>query len=232
MAVLNGRLVEIFQLEEERAGVLNLPEGYWLQPGQFLPCQNPAVESAVLPTNLFRVIGPKDQLCVGPIPSEWRPGDKLACLSPQGNGFHPPDSARRIGLLALGVPPVRLLTLVGGAMAQNAALTLFCNPAPPADILRWVPPQVEITSLESFQDSLDWLDFLAVDIQHNDLDELTSLLSSTHPPFSGQVLVRTAMPCRGLGACGVCAVKTHHGWRLVCMDGPVFPLKVLLHVAG
>lgn len=232
MTVINGRLLEIFQLGKERAGILDLPESYWLQPGQYLPCQNPAVEKAILPSNLFRVTGPKDQLCVAPIPGQWRPGDELVCLLPQGNGFHLPGSARRIGLLGLGVPPVRLLTLVEDALAQDAALTLFCASAPSAGILHWIPPQVEIATLDALQEDLDWLDFLAVDIERNRLDELTSLLGSEPPNFTGQVLVRTAMPCHGLGKCGVCALKTHHGCRLACVDGPVFLLKELLHVAG
>ena len=50
-------------------------------------------------------------------------------------------------------------------------------------------------------------------------------------PGPGQVLVRTDMPCRGIGECGLCAVRTTRGWQHACTDGPVFQLKELHHVA-
>jgi hypothetical protein len=36
------------------------------------------------------------------------------------------------------------------------------------------------------------------------------------------------MPCAGLAACGVCAVQTRRGWKLACVDGPVFDLKEIM----
>ena len=42
-----------------------------------------------------------------------------------------------------------------------------------------------------------------------------------------QLLIRTAMPCSGLGECGVCAVATRVGWALACSDGPVFDFNTL-----
>jgi len=42
-----------------------------------------------------------------------------------------------------------------------------------------------------------------------------------------QVLVDTPMACHGTAECGVCAVKTKHGWKNACSDGPVFPLAEL-----
>lgn len=211
--------------------MLYLPENCQPHPGQYLPCQNISQEPVILPTNVFRVIGPKGKLCVAPLPANWYPGDGLILLPPQGHGFSLPVSARRVGLLALDDSPARLLTLVEGVLAQDAAVTLFFDALPEGDILSWVPPSVEVVPLTAFHESLDWLDFLAVDINLKNLDELTSLIGDARLNFAGQVLVRTAMPCRGLGACGVCAVKTHQGWRLTCVDGPVFPLKELLHVA-
>jgi len=231
MAELRGKLTEVFQLGNERAGILDLPVKLWPHQGQYLPCQNLSRDSAVLPTNLFNVIGPKGKLSVGLLPGDWDPGNTLAALPPQGHGFDLPADARRVGLLAMGVSPARLLTLVEHALAQDAAITLFCTPTPPGDILDWLPTAVEVSPFTSLLDNLDWPDYLAVEISREDLDDLSALFEESRLPFPGQVLVRTAMPCRGLGECGVCSVKTTQGWKLACKDGPVFPLEELIHVA-
>ncbi|MEK6573063.1 MAG: 2Fe-2S iron-sulfur cluster-binding protein [Chloroflexota bacterium] len=41
-----------------------------------------------------------------------------------------------------------------------------------------------------------------------------------------RALVTCPMPC-GTGACGACAVKTIHGWKMACVDGPFFSLTEL-----
>jgi hypothetical protein len=86
------------------------------------------------------------------------------------------------------------------------------------------------------KENLSWPDFLAVDLAHAELAGLLRFLGLDDPgrpmPFSGQVLIRTDMPCHGVGGCGVCAVQTRRGWRLACVDGPVFDLSEVIHVAG
>ncbi len=231
MDVLKGRLVEVLQLGGERAGILRLPKAHWPLPGQYLPCQKTSTDSSILPIHLFRIFGPKNDLLVQPLPADWRPGDTLTLLSPQGHGFSLPSDARRVGLLALGVSPLRLLALTETALTQDAALTLFCDPTPAPNVLQRIPPQVEISSPEDLQENLDWPDYLAVDIERDNLDALSTLFGEAKLDFTGEVLIRTPMPCRGLGECGVCAVETKKGWRLACVDGPVFPLAEVLHVA-
>ena len=231
MAEQQGKLIEVFQLGEERAGILDLPVKAWPELGQYLPCQNLSRGAAVLPSNLFRVIGPGGKLSVGPLPEDWSPGDDLVYLSPQGHGFHLPASARRMGLMPVGVSPARLLTLVDPALAQDAAVTLFYTPTASDDIFPWLPSAVEVRPITALTESLDWLDFLALEVNLPDLAVLSPLLGDAPLPFTGQVLVRTPMPCRGLGECGVCAVKTRQGLKLACQDGPVFPLEEVFRVA-
>lgn len=232
MPELTATLVEIFQLGEELAGVLDLAPKFWPEPGQYLPAQSRQQESEILPTFLFRVSGVADRLSVGPIPETWQPGEQLSLLPPHGHGFHLPDSARRVGLCTVAVSPNRLLTLVPLALTQDAAVTLFCDPQPAADILQRVPSVVEVAPMVALRENLTWPDFLAVDLQHESLSRLAETLGDERLPFEGQVLFRTAMPCHGLGECGVCAVETRHGSKLACVDGPVFPLKEVCHVAG
>jgi len=225
------KLLEINQIGEERSGIFDIPEKYWPQPGQYMPCQPDADPAAPLVTNLFRVIGSDDRLYLGPLPDNWLPGDSIHILPPQGNGFSIPDAARRVGLLPFGVSPLRLLPLLKISLMQNAALVLFWDTGQNHDILHRLPIMVEVAPTGSLAENLDWLDFLAVDVELAKLSQLDSLLSIPELPFDSQVLVHTDMPCRGIGECGVCAVRTTRGWQRTCTDGPVFQLKELLHVA-
>jgi hypothetical protein len=117
------------------------------------------------------------------------------------------------------------------ALAQDATVTLFCDPQPSPDILQRIPSVVEIAPLASLADNLSWPDYLAVDLRRESLPQLDQFLPEGQLPFGAQALVRTAMPCHGVGECGVCAVTTQHGTKLACSDGPVFDLEEVLHVA-
>ena len=214
------------------AGILDLPDKSLPEPGQYLPTTHLEEEPEILTHPLFRVIGPAGRNTLGPIPSRWQPGDQIACLPQQGNGFQLAPTARRVGLLALDGQPHRILPLIEGALQQNAAVALFFQERPVPDLLDWIPSSVEISPLSALKENLDWPDYLAVEIARENLAALTTHLGNETAVLTGQVLVKTPMPCRGMGACGVCSVKTRHGWRQACSDGPVFPLKELLHVAG
>ncbi len=224
-------LLEIAHLGTATAGVLDIPTQFWPGPGQYLPCQRDADPLNILPINLFRVLGLDDRLYLAPLPEHWLPGDNIRHLPPQGYGFSLPPTARRIGLLVFGVSPLRLLTLIKPALAQNAALVLFWDAHPTTDILHLLPTMVEVAPTTSLAENFDWLDYLAIDLDLVNLPQLDALFGTQNLTFEGQVLLHTPMPCRGIGECGVCAVKTRHGWKLACVDGPVFDLQEVLHVA-
>jgi hypothetical protein len=226
-----ARLLEILQMGDNIAGILSLSEKALPEPGQYLPVQKLGGEPEVLTHPLFRVISAAGQPALGPIPPHWAPGDRVGCLPPQGKGFSLADSARRVGLLALDGDPMRLLPLVQPALDQNAAVALFFQSRPHPEILDVISPSVEISPLSALRENLDWPDFLAVEADRRNLESLQTLFGERFSQCEGQVLVKTSMPCRGLGGCGVCAVRTRQGWRQVCTDGPVFALKELLHVA-
>ena len=228
---MQTKLLEINQIGKERAGILDIPEKYWPGPGQYLPCQRESDHYTTLPINLFPILSPDERLYLAPLPENWLPGDYIQTLPPQGVGFSLPPTARRIGLLALGVSPLRLLPLLKPALAQNAALVLFWDSQPNQDILHHLPTAVEVAPSTSLVENFDWLDYLVVDLDLASLPQLDALIDTQKPAFEGQALLRTPMPCRGIGDCGVCTVKTHHGWKLACVDGPVFDLQEVLHVA-
>lgn len=232
MNSLKANLIEIFQLGSEIAGALDLPVNFWPQPGQYLPCQRVDHGSDAHPAHLFRVVGDPGVLNLAPIPTAWSPGDRLVCAPPQGYGYTLPRSAQRVGLIPFKVSPARLLSLASTALSQRAAVSLFYNAAPPVDWLNRVPSQVEVLPLVSLGENPDWPDYLAVDLDRSAIPEFMDRLDPRDLHCGGQVLVRTDMPCRGLGDCGLCAVHTRRGWRYACVDGPVFSLEEVLYVAG
>lgn len=228
---MQSKLLEITHIGTSTAGILDIPAKFWPEPGQYLPCQRDADPLNLLSTNLFRVLGPDDRLHLGPLPENWLPGDRISYIPPQGKGFLLPPAAQRVGLLALSVPPLRVLTLLKAALSQNAALVLFWDAHLTPDILHLLPTIVEVVPTISLAENLDWLDYLAIDMEMANLPQFRSLFRTHEPSFKGQVLLRSPMPCRGVGDCGVCAVKTRKGWRLACIDGPVFELQEVLSVA-
>ena len=228
---MQTNLVEIYQIGSELAGVLDIPENYWPAPGQYLACKRVNDPSEPLIPQLFRIIGEEGLLNLSPIPENWQPGDQLLLGAPQGHGFSLPREARRVALLSYGVSPTRILTLVREAVVQNAAISLFSEEIPSPEIMNRLPSVVEVNHINTLLENLDWPDFLAADLARDDLAAFSSQFSQETSPLNGQVLVRTSMPCRGLAECGVCSVRTKRGWKYACIDGPVFPLKEVLHVA-
>lgn len=226
---MDCKLLEVARIALSKIGIINLPPQAWPEPGQYLPCQKQGEDPSA---NLFRVFhGSDPRLALVPLPESWQPGDRLTCAVPHGRGFSLPGTARRIGLLTFSQSPLRLLSLVQPGLVQNAAISLFSEAPLHVDLLTHLPASVEAAPLTSLLENLDWPDILFADILRDEVEVLSQFLGEQQVPFEGQVLIQTPMPCRGLGECGICAVKTRRGWRLACVNGPVFPLKEVLNVA-
>jgi len=208
-----------------RPGIhLSCPTGARPAPGQcalaVLPGQAHPARTALFPTRL----DPQGFTADLPEGADWPPGADLDVLTPVGNGFSPPPSARRWLLAAIGVPPGRLLPLIDRGLARGAAVVL-CAAARPAGL----PPAVEVVLNAS--EAVAWADFLAADLAPEGVPNLRrQLLGADQPtlqlPRAAQVLVTPPMPC-GLGVCGACAVNGRRRWQLACLDGPVFDLHTL-----
>lgn len=161
-----------------------------------------------------------------PVPSVWKPGSQLNLRGPLGRGFTLPPQARRVALACIGVDPARLIPLAAAALGQQAAVTLVSE-APPVD----VPLQLEVQPLQALSEVWAWSDYAAFDVEKDGLGELLSgwnAWGGTATHARSEVLVRAPMPCGGLADCGVCSVRTRDGFKLACVDGPVFDLELLL----
>jgi len=130
-----------------------------------------------------------------------------------------------VALLALGESPGRLLPVLHLALERGAAVVLVAETIPTD-----MPTDVEIQPTTAMAEVAGWADYLGIDLERDSLPALRRLLAAGGQAGSapaGQVLVAVDMPCGGLAECGVCAVRARRGWKLACVDGPVFELSEL-----
>jgi Iron-sulfur cluster binding domain of dihydroorotate dehydrogenase B len=229
MRLHTARVTEIQLDAAGLAAWIECPPAAIPRPGQYVLAHDPKDQSASLAIPLFPAeFSPGGFLAAPPIPPFWTPGTGLSLRGPLGRGFTLPSNCRRIALVALGDSATRLAPLIPVALGQEAALALFSDAPLPA----WLPSAVEAYPLSALPELLPWADFIAIDLPLAALPDLHPRLglgsSADHDPrlhCPAQALVFSPMPCGGLAECGVCAVPARRGWKLVCIDGPVFNLN-------
>ena len=197
-------------------------------PGRYVMAWAIRETQAPLPAVLFAAeISGTGFLAAPPVPSSWRPGDVLRLHGPLGNGFEMPSTLHRLALASVGADIYRLLPLIRLALAQDAAVALYCDHP-----ITSLPLAVEVNPLTALPDGLAWADFLGLALSISRLVDLRGLLG-LHPDASssgvtGQALISVPMPCGGMAECGACALQNGKRWKLTCVDGPVFELRNLL----
>lgn len=207
------------------------------RPGQaslaLLSGSDEPLRATLFPTQ----IDPEGFIADIPARPGWQPGVWLDLLGPVGRGFTPPRGARRWLLVGFAASPARLLPLIPLALAEGAAASLVSASRPPG-----IPAEIEI--LPSAEPALEWADYIAVDAPPEVLPTLSELhLEEKSRGMTVQILVAGPMPC-GFGVCGACAVPARRpsapragaprapaqtgGWKLACVDGPVFDAADIL----
>jgi hypothetical protein len=124
-----------------------------------------------------------------------------------------------VGLVAFEDSPARLKGLIRLALKQAAAVVLVGNSTPDS-----LPDDVEVQPISTLQEIAEWADYLACDVERENLNQLKERLGRQEQ-LAGkevQVLIHTPVPCGGVADCGACAVKLKSDWRLACKEGPVF----------
>jgi hypothetical protein len=104
-------------------------------------------------------------------------------------------------------------------------VTLFSADAPDG-----LPDEVEVLPMDLLAEAGTWADYLAACLTRGNLADLRRLAGlRPHQGFlpGAEGLILTPMPCAGMAECGACAVRTTHGWKQACSDGPVFELNLL-----
>ncbi len=177
-------------------------------------------------------------------------GGQVAVHGPIGRPITPARLTRHLLLLADSTVGVAALALAADAATRRGcAVTLVENAAReeqrvPARLLR---ADVEYRAaspaagglLGVLPALLPWADEVVIAAAPPLLETLASLRRARLAPFTlhANVPLRAipllnatsggdAMPC-GSGVCGACAVPTRGGTRLLCQDGPAFPLEDL-----
>jgi hypothetical protein len=233
VAHYKGRIIEILLEPYQNASALiSVDNSVKPEPGQYLQAHQPDDREMVTPISLFlagevELAGREAKFAIsGVLPPEWEPGTEIAVSEARGHGFELPTRAKRVALIALAGNPGRLLPLVPMALRQHAEVALFCD-AP----VRELPSAVEVRGLEAEKEAFAWAEFIAIDIELIQVEEIGALLGIRErlpKALVAQVLVHAPMPCGGLAKCGVCAFSSGRGERLACEDGPVFELRGLL----
>ena len=230
MSTSTGYVAEL-RVNEDReiSALVNCRQEAAPAAGQYLQAYAPDDTEAVLPASLFPTqhsnLGsesPRNEFVAAPpIPPSWQPGTTLHVRGPLGAGFSMPAGIKRLGLAAIGSSTSRLLPLID----QAAEIALFTQTT-----RLNIPAEIEVNPLSALSENLAWADFLAIDCPLEQLPALRDLLGlepDAALPARTQILLSTPMPCGGLGDCGVCALKAKRGYKLACVDGPVFDLGEL-----
>lgn len=224
MATGIGTITELRLEADGLSGRICLPQGMSPAPGQYLIASGPdALEP--LPVTIFpsRIL-PGVVIAVPPLPATWSAGMELHLRGPLGRGFRVPGSTRRLALAGLDGSPARLMPLIEPALEARAAVAVYARFTP-----RDLPEEVEVLPLDMLPEAPAWADFLAIETSSASLPTLRQQLGLKpfqRPACETQVLVTAPMPCSGMGECGVCAVSTSAGWKLACVDGPVFDFNL------
>jgi hypothetical protein len=227
MTFYTGRVREVrLGSGGELEGFIACPAGAVPPPGRYLQAHAPAEVDTPLGSPLFlSQYASYGFWAAAPFPSTWTPGTDLVLRGPLGSGFDLPASVQRLALAALCESPARLLPLALEALGRKCAVTMFTDTP-----LLNSPATLEIYPSASLSEMLGWPDLLALDLPLERLPGLRSLfgLRAGDPlPYPAQALIWTPMPCAGMAECGACAVPARCGYKLACINGPVFLLNTL-----
>jgi hypothetical protein len=198
---------------------VSCPAGLIPAPGQYLLAADRSDMPVAVPL-FYTDSVPQGFIAAGPVPGTWFPGTELDLRGPLGRSFRLPPAARKVGLVALEVPPARLHGLIRPALGQQAGVALVCDVTP-----EQLPDEVEVQPVSALREILEWCDYVAIDARRETLNQMWERLDKRDQfaaAKAGEILIRTPVPCGGAAGCGVCAVRFKSRWRLACKDGPVF----------
>ena len=140
--------------------------------GQYLLAFDPDDPEAVLGIALFLAEKSIQGFWAAPLfPVKWAPGTKLNLVGPLGHGFDLPHNLQRLGLVALGETVSRLMPLVHLATQSHTGMTLFTDLSLPK-----LPAALEVYPLASLKESMDWPDFLALEVPLENLPQMSDTL--------------------------------------------------------
>lgn len=199
---------------------LMLPVGYGTDP--YLP--RPLWVRRASPTSLALIVKVRGSGTLWA--AARRPGDRVEFYGPLGSQISLPRRTQRL-LLGGDVQGLNcLLALADDGLRHSAEVAIALDPAPTPELVRLLPPDVELLSrLDS--EALQWADVMYCVGSDAYLSSVQASLRSLGSRVPAHGLLHTPLAC-GVGACYGCRVETRKGFRLACVDGPAFPLRELV----
>ena len=219
------------------------------QPGQFVtvrcgpdlilrrPLSIHRVDNSYQLSILFAVVGKGTRWL-----SQRQKNEKIDLLGPLGNGFHIEKASRDLLLVAGGTGIAPLVFLAQQALKQGKSVKLLLGARTKEGLYprERLPDGLEIA--DTTEDGSSGVKGMVSGILPDYIDQadqvyacgpeamyqtIASQMQQQHTKKSVQISLEVRMGC-GLGACFGCSIKTKHGMKKVCLDGPVFNLDEVL----
>ncbi len=224
------------------------------KPGQFIQIRvsRPGANDPLLPrpisifrigksagtiTVIYKRVGRGTSLLSG-----FESGESLGILGPIGNGFTIPENVRKVALIAggVGMPPLFCLAETFLQNRKDCYVNLFYGCRSALDVLEldlWSQNGVKsfittedgslgergfITPVFLKEHQKQNFDYIAACGPQPMLKTLQEIALAEE--IDGELSLEARMAC-GVGACLGCTCQTHSGYKRVCVDGPVFPVK-------
>jgi dihydroorotate dehydrogenase electron transfer subunit len=174
--------------------------------------------------------------------SQCREGDTLELLGPLGNGFHFNPTSKHLLLIAGGIGIAPLTYLAEQLLKQEKSITLVMGSHTVSSLYpqRLLPGKIK--TIVTTEDGSAGEKGRVTDVIQSLLDEfdqifacgpfpmykaIFDLAQQNHIHKEIQISLETRMGC-GFGVCYGCSIKTMHGMKTVCKDGPVFNLNDII----
>lgn len=181
--------------------------------------------------------------------SGQKKGESLNVFGPLGNGYTLDPKAKNILLIAggLGIAPMRFLAEAAAIAGKTVRIL---NGARSADcMVPFVMSQTltkagvhpsTVQCINATEDGSEGFKGLATQLIPHYLDKIDQIFACGPTPMYKtmaqmevlknrpvQVSLEIMMGC-GIGACYGCTIKTQHGQKQVCKDGPVFDMAEII----
>lgn len=174
--------------------------------------------------------------------SQRQRGEKLDLLGPLGNGFSIMPASKKLLLTAGGIGIAPLVFLAQQSINEGRSVKLLLGTRTSKELFpqKHLPDGVDtiITTEDGSAGEkgkvtdilsryIDWADQICACgpiAMYKSIDGLNKKWRNKKPV---QVSLEVRMGC-GIGACFSCSIKTKHGIKQVCHDGPVFNLDEVI----
>lgn len=192
---------------------------------------------------LYRVSRPIDGTSSGK-GTDWlsqrTKGDNVNVIGPLGNGFRITHNAKKLLIVAGGIGIAPLGFLIGQGLSQGRQVTLLLGARNAASILPENMIPSGATLVITTDDGSAGKKGLVIDILPEYLEGTDQIFAcgpqvmlskmAAIPELRAkhvQVSLEVRMGC-GAGACYGCSIRTTHGMKRVCREGPVFDIKDII----